>query len=69
MGREPVARSIRAGAKGQVPIALGSAFELETQTLVLQEREWAPKEDVEAVLKAFDEVQKMLIAFMARLTP
>lgn len=50
-------------------IALGSAFELETQTLVLQEREWAPKKEVEIVLNAIDEVQKMLIAFMAKLTP
>lgn len=50
-------------------IALGSAFELETQTLVLQERKWAPKKEAEAVLNAIDEVQKMLIAFMAKLTP
>lgn len=50
-------------------IALGSAFELETQTLVLKDREWAPKKEVDIILKTVDEVQKMLIAFMAKLTP
>ncbi|MBK9195697.1 MAG: four helix bundle protein [Flavobacteriales bacterium] len=32
-------------------IALGSAFELETQSHVLMRREWAPKEKVDALLE------------------
>lgn len=48
-------------------MALGSAFELETQTLVLLGRDWAPKKEATELLAAIDEVQKMLIAFMARL--
>lgn len=47
--------------------ALGSAFELETQTLALQRRAWAPKPRVEALLAAIDEEQKMLVGFMSRL--
>lgn len=47
--------------------ALGSAFELETQFLVLQGREWASAKDIPSMLAAIDEVQKMLIAFMAKL--
>lgn len=50
-------------------IALGSAYELETQTLVLQRRKWAPKHGVEELLSALEEEQKMLITFMARLNP
>ncbi len=48
-------------------IALGSAFELETQTLTLQRRKWAPKAEVVALLQAIDEEQKMLMSFMAKL--
>lgn len=48
-------------------MALGSAFELETQTLVLQRRKWAPPSEVEQLLAAIDEQQKMLISFMSKL--
>ena len=48
-------------------IALGSAFELETQTLVLQRRKWSPKAEVQKLLNMIDEQQKMLIGFMAKL--
>lgn len=48
-------------------IALGSAFELETQTLTLQRRKWAPKIQVEDLLKAIDEEQRMLAGFMTKL--
>ena len=48
-------------------IALGSAFELETQTLSLARRSWAPKERADAVLMAMDEEQKMLMGFMSNL--
>lgn len=50
-------------------IALGSAFELETQTLTLQRRKWSPKGKVEELLKAIDEEQRMLVCFMAKLKP
>ncbi len=49
-------------------IALGSAFELETQTLTLQRRKWAPMTEVTELLSAIDEEQKMLMAFMAKLS-
>ncbi|HRD54632.1 MAG TPA: four helix bundle protein [Flavobacteriales bacterium] len=47
--------------------ALGSAFELETQTLTLQRRKWAPKDEAEELLMAIDEEQKMLAGFMSKL--
>jgi four helix bundle protein len=50
-------------------IALGSAFELETQTLILQRRDWSSEATVTKLLKAIDEQQKMLLAFMSRLKP
>jgi four helix bundle protein len=48
-------------------IALGSAFELETQTLILQRRSWAPQARMAPILQSLEEQQKMLHAFMARL--
>ncbi len=48
-------------------IALGSAFELETQTQTLQRRKWSPKAEVVVLLAAIDEQQKMLMAFMTKL--
>jgi four helix bundle protein len=50
-------------------IALGSSFELETQTLVLQRRPWAPKEKVEELLMLIDHQQMKLMAFMKKLQP
>ncbi len=47
--------------------ALGSAFELETQTLVLQRRKWAPIKEAEQILIAVEEQQRMLQGFMAKL--
>ena len=47
--------------------ALGSAFELETQTLALQRRSWAPKQQVEVLLAAIDEEQKMIAGFLSKL--
>lgn len=47
--------------------SLGSAFELETQTLVLERRDWAPKQRIPPLLQALDEQQKMLMAFMGKL--
>lgn len=48
-------------------IALGSAYELETQTLILQRRSWAPQARIVPILQSLEEQQKMLHAFMARL--
>lgn len=48
-------------------IALGSAFELETQTLSAMRRTWCAKEKAERILKAIDRQQKMLIGFMGKL--
>lgn len=48
-------------------IALGSAYELETQTLVLRRRKWAPKKEADVLLEAIKEVQRMLAGFMATL--
>jgi four helix bundle protein len=50
-------------------MALGSAFELETQTLVLQRRKWAPRKEAEQILKAVEEQQRMLQGFMTKLKP
>ena len=48
--------------------ALGSAFELETQALVLKNRKWSPQAEVQQLLDLVDEQQKMLMAFMTKLT-
>jgi four helix bundle protein len=48
-------------------MALGSAFELETQTLVLQRRKWAPQKEAAKILIAVEEQQRMLQGFMAKL--
>ena len=48
-------------------IALGSAFELETQTLALQRRKWVSESSIVSLLNAIDEEQKMLMAFMGKL--
>lgn len=48
-------------------MASGSAFELETQTLALQRRNWSPKPQLEALLTTIDEEQKMIAGFMAKL--
>lgn len=50
-------------------IALGSSFELETQTLALQRRPWAPKEKVEELLLLIDHQQMKLMSFMKKLNP
>jgi four helix bundle protein len=48
-------------------IALGSAFELETQVLVAQLRQYAPPELIESLLKEIEEEQSMLSKYMERL--
>lgn len=48
-------------------IAQGSAFELETQLLILGEIGYLEKEQVEALLKLISEEQKMLYGFIKKL--
>ena len=47
--------------------ALGSAFELETQTLSLLRRPWASDTKAKALLPAIEEVERMLSGFMGKL--
>ena len=48
-------------------IALGSAFELETQTLSSMRRKWCPKDRAEKVIASVDRQQKMIMGFMDKL--
>jgi four helix bundle protein len=48
-------------------IALGSAFEIETQTITLSRRPWAPKEKIPMILDMISKQQGMLMNFMSRL--
>ena len=50
-------------------IALGSAFELQTQLLLVEMRGWLPKGRLTALLDDVDLEQKKLQAFMASLNP
>ena len=50
-------------------IALGSAFELETQTLSAMRRSWCPSEKARLVVDAVCKEQKMLMSFMTKLNP
>ena len=48
-------------------IALGSAFELETQSLALHKRPWSPKARIDVVLDVISKQQGMLVNFMSKL--
>ena len=48
-------------------IALGSAFELETQTITLSRRPWAPKDHIPEILDMISKEQGMLVNFMSKL--
>jgi four helix bundle protein len=48
-------------------IALGSAFELETQLLIAEAVNYGNKDFRSNILKDIDEEQKMLISFMSKL--
>ncbi len=48
-------------------IALGSAFELETHLLIVQQQRWFPNDKVEALLALTTLEQKMLMTFINRL--
>ena len=45
-------------------IALGSAFELQTQILIVQRRKWLAAERLTTVLADIEREQKMIAAFM-----
>ena len=48
-------------------IALGSAFELETQTLSAMRMKWCRMEQAERIIVAVDRQQKMIMGFMDKL--
>src|SRR6187402_2750013 len=48
-------------------IALGSAFELETHLLIVQQQRWFPLDTVDTLLALTIEEQKMLTTFINRL--
>lgn len=48
-------------------IALGSAFELETQLLAIEALEWIPSRETDELLDLLTEEQKMIRAFINRL--
>jgi four helix bundle protein len=49
-------------------VALGSAFELETQLLIIRDLELANRTDTEEVLKKLHELQPMLNCFITTLS-
>jgi four helix bundle protein len=50
-----------------VEIALGSSFELETQTLVAQLRKYSTPDLIQRLLDELDQEQKMIMSFMEKL--
>jgi len=48
-------------------IALGSAFELETHLLIIQQQRWFPSDTVDTLLALTSEEQKMLTTFITKL--
>jgi four helix bundle protein len=50
-----------------VEISLASSFELETQTLVVQNRKWAPSDKVSELLSLVEREQKMITGFIDKL--
>jgi four helix bundle protein len=50
-------------------IALGSSFELETQTLVAQMRNYSSIEIITELLNEIDQEQRMLMKYMEKIAP
>ena len=48
-------------------IALGSAFELETHLLIIQQQSWFPEDKMDSLLALTSEEQKMLTTFINKL--
>jgi four helix bundle protein len=64
---EGSSRSSEKGYKRFLQIALGSGFELETHLLIAERANYGAKEIRDLMLRAIDEEQKMLIAFIKKL--
>lgn len=50
-----------------VEISLGSAYELETQSLVVQTQGWAPAELIQTLLNRVEQEQRMISKFIEKL--
>ena len=50
-----------------IEMSLGSAFELETQTLSAMRRKWCPMAKAERIIAQVDRQQKMMMGFMEKL--
>ena len=64
---EGASRSTQKDFRRFLEIALGSAFELESQLIAVQELSLIKAEAGNELMKLIDEEQKMLIAFMKKL--
>ena len=53
--------------KRYLEAALGSAFELETQLLMVNEQKWFPEEKINELLSMVTEEQKMLSSLISKL--
>lgn len=62
-----VLRKVKKEYRHVAEISLGSAFELETHLLIVQQQGWFPKDKAEALLALTLDEQKMLPAFINRL--
>jgi len=64
---EGASRSTQKDFRRFLEIALGSAFELETQLIAVQELNLVQESEATTLAGLIDEEQKMLIAFMKKL--
>ena len=65
---EGSSRSTQKDFRRFLEIALGSAFELETQLIAIQEIKLITDEQAADLVKLIDEEQKMLISFMKKVS-
>jgi four helix bundle protein len=61
---EGSAKTSRRDYKNYLEIALGSAYELETQILIIEMLELGENELIKSLLKDVDEEQKMMMSFI-----
>lgn len=64
---EGCSRSSDKGFKRFLEISLGSAFELETQLIIILETEYSTETILEPIFIQIDQVQKMLNAYITKL--
>ena len=50
-------------------IALGSSFELETQTLIAKMRNYSTPETITSLLDEIDQEQRMIMSYMEKINP